>query len=380
MKERWETSESVTIGHPDKLADQISDAILDRCLMFDKESYVAVETLITDKLLVVAGEVTSNADMSDEFVKNIAMNVIHGVGYNEKNGFNIKGCDVRVHIRHQSPDIAMGVKKSLFPSGAGDQGTVYGYACDDTKAMIPASLYLAHEITKKLWKWRVDGICSYLQPDGKSQVTIHTTPDGIHEIQSIVVSTQHSLKVDLGTIQRDIITTLIPVILGDNDQFQTTPTTKYHINPTGQFILGGPAADTGLTGRKIIVDTYGGRCVHGGGAFSGKDPSKVDRSGAYMARAIARNVVWLQLAEECRVSISYAIGVAEPVDVRVNTFGTGVMDDAALRTAIMKNVNMTPDSIIQQLNLKEPIYQRTATNGHFGRGKFPWESINLNIM
>jgi S-adenosylmethionine synthetase len=392
------TSESVTEGHPDKLCDQISDAILDDLLRQDSDSRVAVECLTTVGLVVVAGEVTTQG-WAD--VQKITRDVIKKIGYNNgKSGLDWETCSVLEAIHAQSPDIAQGVTASeSHEQGAGDQGMMFGYACRETPELMPLPITLAHKLTRKLAKVRHNGLLAYLCPDGKSQVTVEYDDKGKPKrVSAIVIAAQHKEDVDRKQMRQDIIKQVIePVLaevsLGGGIQ---TPTQKdvqsvtkgrgqiprpnmddinIHINETGRFVIGGPQADSGLTGRKIIVDTYGGMGRHGGGAFSGKDPSKVDRSGAYMARYIAKNVVAAGLSDRCEVQISYAIGVAHPVSVRVQTFGTAEISEQKIAKAVSELFDMRPAAIISHLNLKQPIYQQVACYGHFGRGDLdlPWE-------
>ncbi len=362
------TSESVTEGHPDKLCDQISDAILDELLKKDKNSKVAVETLATRGLIIVAGEVTTKGYVD---VQSTARKVVQEVGYDKPEyGFDFDSCAVLVALHEQSPDIARGViKKEL---AAGDQGLMFGYATDETKELMPLPITLAHKLTKRLADVRKKKILDWVRPDGKSQVTIEYENGKPKRVDTIVISTQHSPKVSNKKIKNDVIEHVIkPICKNWIDK-----KTKFFINPTGRFVIGGPPADTGLTGRKIIVDTYGGFGAHGGGCFSGKDPSKVDRSGSYMARYIAKNIVAAKLAKKCEIQIAYAIGVAKPVSVMVNTFGTGKISDDKLVKIIKKVFDMSPGGIIKQLNLLRPIYKKTAAYGHFGRKELPWEKTD----
>jgi S-adenosylmethionine synthetase len=361
------TSESVTEGHPDKMADQISDAIVDACLEQDPHSRVGCETLTTTGLVVIAGEITTKAYVD---FQSLVRNVITALGYdNALYGFDANTCAVISTINKQSSDIAMGVDTG----GAGDQGMMFGYATDETQELLPMPILLAHKLVRKLSEVRKSGLLGYLRPDSKSQVTVEY--DENHKparIDAVVISTQHADTVSIEELRsamlRHVIQATLPPNLLDAD-------TKYHINPTGRFVIGGPMGDTGLTGRKIIVDSYGGMGRHGGGAFSGKDSTKVDRSGAYMARYIAKNIVAAGLAARCEVHLSYAIGVAEPVSVRVDTFGTGVIDPEVLQNIVRENFNLTPAEIMRDLNLRRPIYQKTAVFGHFGREDpdFTWE-------
>ena len=364
------TSESVTEGHPDKIADQISDAILDACLEQDPYSRVACETLTCTGLVVVAGEITTKAYVD---VQGLVRGTIKAIGYdNALYGFDSNTCSVISTINKQSGDIAMGVDTG----GAGDQGMMFGYATNETPELMPAPISLAHRLVEKLSEVRKSGLMSYLRPDGKSQVTVeYDSNNKPVRVDAVVISTQHAETVGNDELRADIlknvIQAVIPAELLDQD-------TKYHINPTGRFVVGGPMGDTGLTGRKIIVDTYGGMGRHGGGAFSGKDATKVDRSAAYMARHVAKNIVAAGLADRCEVQLAYAIGVAEPVSVLVDTFGTGKVDETKLEALVRKNFSLTPKGIIESLNLRRPIYKATAAYGHFGRsGKdFTWEATD----
>jgi S-adenosylmethionine synthetase len=364
------TSESVTEGHPDKIADQISDAILDACLAQDPFSRVAAETLTATGLVVIAGEITTKAYVD---FQSLVRGVVASIGYdNALYGFDSNTCAVISSINKQSGDIAMGVDTG----GAGDQGMMFGYASDENAELMPTPIALAHKLSQKLTEVRKSGLLSYLRPDGKSQVTVEYDKDmNPVRVDAVVISTQHSENVSTEDLRADILKHVIqatlPSKLLDAD-------TKYHINPTGRFVIGGPMGDTGLTGRKIIVDTYGGMGRHGGGAFSGKDPTKVDRSAAYMARYIAKNIVAAGLAKRCEVQLAYAIGVAEPVSVLVETFGTGTVDSATLQKIVRANFKLTPKGIIESLNLRRPIYRKTAAYGHFGRTDkdFTWEATD----
>ena len=364
------TSESVTEGHPDKIADQISDAILDACLAQDPFSRVAAETLTATGLVVIAGEITTKAYVD---FQSLVRGVVASIGYdNALYGFDSNTCAVISSINKQSGDIAMGVDTG----GAGDQGIMFGYASDENAELMPTPIALAHKLSQKLTEVRKSGLLSYLRPDGKSQVTVEYDKDmNPVRVDAVVISTQHSENISTDDLRADILKHVIqatlPSKLLDAD-------TKYHINPTGRFVIGGPMGDTGLTGRKIIVDTYGGMGRHGGGAFSGKDPTKVDRSAAYMARYIAKNIVAAGLAKRCEVQLAYAIGVAEPVSVLVETFGTGTVDSATLQKIVRANFKLTPKGIIESLNLRRPIYRKTAAYGHFGRTDkdFTWEATD----
>jgi S-adenosylmethionine synthetase len=361
------TSESVTEGHPDKIADQISDAVLDAFLAQDPMSRVACETLLTTGLIMVAGEITSKGRVE---IDELARKTVTEIGYTRaKFGFDAETCGVITAVHRQSPDISMGVDTG----GAGDQGLMFGYACDETPELMPLTISLAHKITRQLSEVRKKGILPYLRPDGKSQVTVEYKQGKPHKIHAVVVSSQHSADVEQKQIRADIIEKVIKPVLPKD--LLDEKSIIYHINPTGKFVVGGPMGDTGLTGRKIIVDTYGGVGSHGGGAFSGKDPSKVDRSAAYMVRYIAKNIVSAGIASECEVQLAYAIGVPEPVSVHVDDFGTGKVPHDKLVDMIRKNFDMTPKGIIQTLDLRRPIYKKTAAYGHFGRNEpeFTWE-------
>ncbi len=378
---RLYTSESVTEGHPDKICDQISDAILDAILSEDSEARVACETATTTDFVVIMGEITTTAQVDYE---KIARDTIRKIGYTDKEiGFDADTAQVLVKIHKQSPDIAMGVDKALETregseeeNGAGDQGMMFGYATNETKELMPAPICYAHKLTKALSQLRKDGTLPYLRPDGKAQVTVEYNEEGeVERIEAVVCSTQHTAEVDIEQVRKDIKEKLFDKVLPQN---LIDENTKFFINPTGQFIIGGPNGDTGLTGRKIIVDTYGGMGRHGGGAFSGKDPSKVDRSGAYAARYVAKNIVAAGLADQCEVQISYAIGVANPTSISVDTYGTGKLSSAKLVEIIRENFDLRPTGIIKMLDLKRPIYSQTASYGHFGRDdlNLPWEKTD----
>lgn len=360
------TSESVTEGHPDKIADQVSDAVLDAVMAQDPMGRVACETLVTTGLVMVAGEITTSAllDYSD-----LAREVIRDVGYDRaKYGFDADTCAVISSIKRQSPDIAMGVDTG----GAGDQGLMFGYACDETEELMPLPIMLAHKLARRLSEVRKARAVDFLRPDGKSQVTVEYEGNRPVRVDCVVVSTQHSDRVSneelRKTIQKEVIEHVVPKSLMDK-------ATKFHINPTGRFVVGGPMGDAGLTGRKIIVDTYGGYSRHGGGALSGKDPTKVDRSACYMARYVAKNIVAAGIAKRVEVQLAYAIGVAEPVSVMADTFGTGAIPDEQITDLIRANFSLTPRGIIENLNLRRPVYRQTAAYGHFGRNEpgFSWE-------
>jgi len=363
------TSESVTEGHPDKIADQISDTVLDAFLAQDPMSRVACEALLTTGLVVVAGEITSKGKVN---IQDLVRKTITEIGYTRaKFGFDAETCGIMESVHAQSPDISMGVDTG----GAGDQGLMFGYACDETPELMPMTIMLAHKLTRRLTEVRKKGILPYLRPDGKSQVTIEYTNGKPSRIHTVVISSQHAPDVTQAKIRKDIIEKVIlPVLpkkLVDNK-------IVYHINPTGKFVVGGPMGDTGLTGRKIIVDTYGGVGSHGGGAFSGKDPSKVDRSASYMARYIAKNIVAAGLCSEVEVQLAYAIGVPEPVSIHIDDFGTGKVSHDKLEKIIRKNFDMTPKGIVKTLDLRRPIYRKTAAYGHFGRTEpeFTWEKTD----
>ncbi len=361
------TSESVTEGHPDKIADQISDAVLDAILSQDPMARVACETLVTTGLAVIAGEITTNARVN---YKQIVRDTIHEIGYNDANfGYDANTCSVVDAVGTQSPDIAQGVDTG----GAGDQGLMFGFACNETPELMPLPIKLAHDLTMKLSQVRRSEELPYLRPDGKSQVTVEYKDGKPVRVDAVVISSQHSDDITTELLREDIlnrvIKTTIPAELLDEN-------TKFHINPTGRFVVGGPMGDAGVTGRKIIVDTYGGYAPHGGGAFSGKDPTKVDRSATYMARYIAKNIVASGLADKCTVQLAYAIGVAEPVSVYVDTHGTGQVDEIKLADAVRKTFSLTPKGIIEALDLRKPIFKETARFGHFGRAGFSWEKTD----
>jgi S-adenosylmethionine synthetase len=363
------TSESVTEGHPDKIADQISDAVLDAVLADDPTGRVACEVLVTTGTCIVAGEITTKTYVD---VPRIARGTIDYVGYNDATfGFDSHTCGVHNLIQSQSPDISMGVDTG----GAGDQGLMFGYACDETPELMPLPIMMAHKLCRQLSDVRRQGGLNFLRPDGKSQVSVEYVGNVPKRIEAVVISTQHSPEVSTEELRAEVKKHIIDPIVPSN---MVDSQTKYHINPTGRFVVGGPHGDTGLTGRKIIVDTYGGMGRHGGGAFSGKDPTKVDRSACYMARYIAKNLVAAKLATRCEVQLAYAIGVAEPVSVTVNTFGTGVIADDRFTALVRENFSLTPRGIIDTLNLRRPIYRKTAAFGHFGRneGTFSWEATD----
>jgi S-adenosylmethionine synthetase len=370
------TSESVTEGHPDKICDQVSDAILDAMIEQDQFSRVACETLVTTGFALVAGEITSKASVD---IVEVVRGVVHSIGYNDSSyGFDADTCGVIVSLKKQSPDISQGVTATKdHEQGAGDQGMMFGFACNDTPELMPMPIALAHKITRRLAELRKDGSLPFLRPDGKSQVTVEY--DGLKPVRvdTVVVSAQHSDDVGHEHIREKIIEHVVKPVLPPDLLDESNIT--YHINPTGRFVVGGPHGDCGLTGRKIIVDTYGGYAPHGGGAFSGKDPSKVDRSAAYMARYIAKNVVAADLAYMCQIQLAYAIGVAQPVSVLVQTNGTGVVPDSAIADAIVQLVDLRPSAIIKKLDLLQPTYRKTTNYGHFGREDqgFKWEEKTL---
>lgn len=376
MTEYLFTSESVTEGHPDKVADQISDAILDAIIAQDKKARVACETLVTTGLAMIAGEITTDARI--DYPK-VVREVIKEIGYNESAmGFDWETCGVITSINRQSPDISVGVTEGegLYKEqGAGDQGLMFGYACKETPEFMPMTIIYAHKLTKKLAEVRKSGKLDYLRPDGKSQVTIEYKNNKPVRVDAVVISSQHKDSVSHATLTEgiieEVIKQIIPAGLLDKN-------TKYYINPTGRFVVGGPMGDCGLTGRKIIVDTYGGHGSHGGGAFSGKDPSKVDRSASYMGRYVAKNIVAAGLADECEVQLAYAIGVAEPVSVMIDTFGTGKIPTNKIAEIVKKTFDMRPKGIIETLDLLRPIYRKTAAYGHFGRNEpeFHWEKTD----
>lgn len=385
MAKRLFTSESVTEGHPDKIADQISDAVLDAIFAQDPNARVACETALTTGLVLVMGEITTNCYVD---INKTVRDTINEIGYNAPEyGFDGHSCGVIVALDEQSADIAMGVDKALEAKkgemtddaieaiGAGDQGMMFGFACDETPELMPMPISLAHRLSKRLSEVRKDGTLNYLRPDGKTQVTVEYDGDTPIRVDAIVVSTQHAAEVTQEQIHADIMEYVIKPIVPEN---LLDADTKYFINPTGRFVIGGPVGDSGLTGRKIIVDTYGGYASHGGGAFSGKDPTKVDRSAAYAARYVAKNIVAAGLAKKCEIELAYAIGVAQPVSVLVNTHGTGVVSDEVLVELVRNNFDLRPAGIIKMLDLRRPIYKQTAAYGHFGRidVDLPWESTD----
>lgn len=374
------TSESVTEGHPDKIADQISDAVLDALLAEDPQSRVACETLVTTGQIHVAGEITTKAYVD---IAKIARQTVVDIGYDRaKYGFDGNSCGVLISVDEQSSDIALGVDNSLETKGgaaqelgAGDQGMMFGYATNETDTYMPMPIYLADQLALQLTKVRKTGVLPYLRPDGKTQVTVEYENDKPVRVETVVVSSQHAPEITHEQITQDIIREVVKKIIPAK---MLDDKTKYYINPTGRFVIGGPAGDCGLTGRKIIVDTYGGMARHGGGAFSGKDPSKVDRSAAYAARHVAKNVVAAGLADKCEIQLAYAIGVAQPVSILVDTFGTGKIAEDKIVELIKKNFQLSPSGIIRELDLLRPIYKKTAAYGHFGRKdvEFPWEKLD----
>jgi len=364
------TSESVTEGHPDKVADQISDGILDAILANDPHGRVACETYVTTGLVLVGGEITTNTYIE---IPQLVREIIKEIGYTDANfGFDFQTCAILNTIQTQSPDIAMGVDKE----GAGDQGMMFGFATNETEELMPLPITLAHKLTQKLAEVRKNGSLPWVRPDGKSQVSVRYENGKPIKVETVVISTQHDPDIDQATIRKEIIAKVINPVLPA--KYFDADTIIYHINPTGRFVVGGPHGDTGLTGRKIIVDTYGGYGRHGGGAFSGKDPTKVDRSATYAARYVAKNIVAARLAEKCEVQLAYAIGVAEPVSVRVETFDTGKISDEQIENLVTKNFDLTPKGIIAKLDLRKPIYKKTAAYGHFGRSEegFSWEKTD----
>ena len=384
MKEHIFTSESVTEGHPDKICDQISDAVLDAILEQDPNGLVACETVTTTGMVMVMGEISTTAYAD---IPSIVRKTVERIGYNDSaSGFDAKSCAVLTSIDEQSPDIALGVDHSMEYKadakdaadlvGAGDQGMMFGFACDETPELMPAPISLSHQLAHRLTEVRKDGTLPWLRPDGKTQVTVaYDEQNHVDWCPAIVVSTQHAPEIELKDLREAVVDTVIRPVLPEN---YIRPETKLYVNPTGRFVVGGPCGDTGLTGRKIIVDTYGGAAAHGGGCFSGKDPTKVDRSAAYMARHVAKNIVAAGLARRCQIELAYAIGVAHPVSVLVDTQGTGVLPDEQLSEIVNRTFDLRPASIISYLDLRRPIYEQTAAYGHFGRPELdlPWERLN----
>ncbi len=378
------TSESVTSGHPDKVCDRISDAILDKCLEGDPNSRVACESVATKDLVLVMGEITSSAKVD---IEQTVREVVSEIGYNEVDtGFDASTLKVISKINTQSADIALGVDnsvevKSLSSSdrfdkiGAGDQGIMFGYACSETDELMPMPITLAHKLCKKLEEVRKNGILKYLRPDGKGQVTVEYFGKTAKRIEAVVLSSQHDKTVSTSQLREDLKKYVIDEVL-PKEYIDTE--TKFYINPTGRFEIGGPAGDSGLTGRKIIVDTYGGSCPHGGGAFSGKDSTKVDRSATYMARYVCKNLVKAGLCKECQIQLAYAIGIARPVSVRVNAFGTGILNDEELEEIVVKEFDLRPLAIIEKFGLRNPIFKQTSSYGHFGNADFPWEKTDVS--
>ncbi len=360
------TSESVTEGHPDKLCDLISDTILDECLKQDKNSRVAIETFASNNKITIAGQLTTNALID---VEEISRNTMKKIGYkNEFIDINPETCEININITKQSADIAQGVDIG----GAGDQGIMFGYACDETQEYMPFAISMAHRLSKKLTEVRKNGIIPYLGSDGKTQVTVEYEEDIPKRIDTVLISNQHLPEIELSTIREDLIEKVIKVVIPKEYLDENT---KYYINPTGKFVIGGPLSDTGLTGRKIIVDTYGGYAHHGGGAFSGKDATKVDRSAAYMLRFIAKNIVANGYAKKCELQVSYGIGIAEPISIYIDTFGTSRIPEEEIIEKIKTKFDLTPKGIIEYLGLQEPIYTKTTNYGHFGKNELPWEKI-----
>ncbi|MBE6927084.1 MAG: methionine adenosyltransferase [Ruminococcaceae bacterium] len=377
MQKRIFTSESVTEGHPDKVCDQISDGVLDAILAQDPTARVACECAATTGMVVVMGEISTNCYVD---IPHVARQTLRDIGYdNAEAGFNGNTCAVLTAIDEQSGDIAMGVNNSYDDTdtlGAGDQGMMFGFACNETEELMPAPISFAHHLTKRLTDERKNGNLPWLRPDGKSQVSVEYNDDGsVKRIDNVVISTQHSDSIDICDLREQIVAKIIKPTLPEH---LLDSETKFYVNPTGRFVIGGPVGDTGLTGRKIIVDTYGGYAAHGGGAFSGKDPTKVDRSAAYMARYVAKNIVAAGLAKKCQIQLAYAIGVAQPVSVLVDTYGTGTMPDARLSELVRECFDLRPASIIATLDLRRPIYRQTAAYGHFGRTdlNLPWEKTD----
>lgn len=381
MQKRFFTSESVTEGHPDKICDQISDAILDAIIAKDKNARVACETMCFTGSVLVAGEISTNCYVD---IPSLVRETVKNIGYTRaKYGFDGNTCAILTSIDEQSSDIALGVDNSLEYKqtgddldqfGAGDQGMMFGFACDETEELMPLAHVLANKLCMRLAQVRKNGAFAYLRPDGKAQVTVEYDGDVAKRVEAVVLSTQHAPEVDMEELRADMINHVIKAVIPD---YLLDENTKYYVNPTGKFVIGGPMGDTGLTGRKIVVDTYGGYCAHGGGAFSGKDPTKVDRSATYMCRYICKNIVKAGLAKKIEMQVGYTIGVARPVSIFVNTFGTGKLSDEELVKIISENFDLRPKAIIKKLDLLRPIYSATATYGHFGRAGFPWEATDM---
>lgn len=368
------TSESVTEGHPDKVCDQLSDAFVDEYLSRDPDARTAIEAMVATNFTAVAGEVSSSVDLDHTYQEKVVRRIIRDIGYDTDGaGFDSKSCDVVLRLHPQSTDIDMGVTPSNGKGqGAGDQGLMFGYATNETPELMPMPISLAHRMTERMAQIRRDGTAEWMRPDGKSQVSVKYKDNKPVSIRAVVVSTQHSPEVSNGKIRNTMIDSVIKPVLGDmwNDDI------LIHVNPTGRFVIGGPHGDAGLTGRKIIVDTYGGMSRHGGGAFSGKDPSKVDRSASYMCRYVAKNLVAAGVADRCEIQVAYAIGISEPVSLLVQTFGTGVISDNKIKEIVQDHFDLTPAGIIEKLDLKRPMYRRTSTYGHFGRDGFSWEDTD----
>ena len=377
MKKYYLTSESITEGHPDKVCDQISDRILDALLEQDPMSRCACEVTAEPGAVHIMGEITTNAQIDYE---ECAREVIRKIGYTKPEYGFTDECAITCSLHRQSADIAMGVDNAMDDEkelGAGDQGMMFGYACNETTQFMPLAIHLANELTKRLTAVRTEGILPYLRPDGKSQVTVEYMDGKPHRVDAGVISAQHDPDVTIDQLREDIMDHVILSVIPDN---MWDSNTRIYINPTGRFVLGGPAADTGLTGRKIIADTYGGYARHGGGAFSGKDPTKVDRSAAYMARYVAKHIVAAGLADKCEIQLSYAIGVAQPVSIMVDTFTTSQVPEDVIQSWVMLHMDLRPGAIIDKLKLRRPIYEKTAAYGHFGRNEFPWEQLDENLL
>ena len=377
MKKYYLTSESITEGHPDKVCDQISDRILDALLEQDPMSRCACEVTAEPGAVHIMGEITTNAQIDYE---ECAREVIRKIGYTKPEYGFTDECAITCSLHRQSADIAMGVDNAMDDEkelGAGDQGMMFGYACNATTQFMPLAIHLAHELTNRLPAVRTEGILPYLRPDGKSQVTVEYMDGKPHRVDAVVISAQHDPDVTIDQLREDIMDHVILSVIPDN---MWDSNTRIYINPTGRFVLGGPAADTGLTGRKIIADTYGGYARHGGGAFSGKDPTKVDRSAAYMARYVAKHIVAAGLADKCEIQLSYAIGVAQPVSIMVDTFTTSQVPEDVIQSWVMLHMDLRPGAIIDKLKLRRPIYEKPAAYGHFGRNEFPWEQLDENLL